>query len=215
MFTFASITKTRANMKKIFTFLFAISLFLGFALNAKAQFVAEVDIDDVIKLPNRVVEIPIFVDFDRGEVVRSFELWLDYNDNVIEFLGIANVADEFTVPPVNVVPGAPADPRAKLFLEWTDPGTDDLAAGFEGKLLDLQFYYNGGFSAITYVFQEPDGETRTEVGGGDIGGDFLLTEFIPGSINEETVPVPLSNWALFAGLFLIAGFMAFRMVKLS
>ena len=213
-------------MKKVITLLFVFGLILGTSVNSYAQTIgANVEIDEVGSPPNTTVKVPVYANFNMGEIVRSFEFHLNYDPNVLEFEGISNINSIFSADlDWAHEPTGFAKINSDVYLKiwWTI--TEDDAEEFDGVLFDLEFSYNGGESDIIFVGKNETGVS--EVGGGTANGDNdpgkqieiadrIDTDFEDGKVFEIDEPViPLANWPVFADMFLMLGFIAFRFVRL-
>ncbi len=204
-------------MKKVITLLFILGIFSGVFTKTYGQTpeppFAIVDIGDETSYPGTVF-VPIEVDFDKGKVVRSFEFKINFDSSVIEFVGLADVNPIFSAR----IDAVDDSPLADLVITWDSDDLDyDIAAGFKGLLLNLEFVLlNVGYSDIE--FDGPDETGKTEIGGGDPGdemADFLSSEFIDGSVTGiEPKAIPIANWSIFIGVFMIFGFIVLRFVRI-
>ncbi len=150
------------------------------------------DIGDVERGEGNVF-VPVSVDFSAG--ICAFDLYVSFDDGVLEFIGIANVAD---------LPGdmvqANAVSSSQAHISWFDLG--DEGTTFTGELFYLAFENHGGSSAIGF-----DGITEI----GDCTGMALppaMVTLSDGSVT--TVPVPFARWALIIVAGLVVLFVGLR-----
>jgi hypothetical protein len=202
-------------MKKVFIHLFVLGLILGFAASAQAQPpYASVDIGDESGYVGSTILVPVMVNFDQGEIVRSFEFRIDFsNGSIVNFLGEINVEAIFGT--VTVATDG-ENPPSDLVIFWESGGTDD-AEEFSGKLLDLEFEILGeGVCDLMFISRNVVGENEIGGGvlGGEVGADPFESEFIDGSVTGIAPPIPLKNWSLILGLVLISGFLAARLNRI-
>lgn len=183
-------------MKKLFTLFFALSFVFAFTVKGQN---ATVSIPDVVE-SSGTVYIPVNVDFSLGTAVGSLALTIHFNEDYLEFVGIDNAAlgDLTATNPSDGV----------ILLSWADLGGP--GSTLEGKLTDLEFIYTGGEDNLWFASEAP-GVTELSDPIGNVIADVQYTN---GSI-ALAAPVPISNWAIYAGLLLILGFVAFRVYKIA
>lgn len=175
-------------MKKPLLLSVAFVLALFFSVSGQVS----LSIGDVERGEGNVF-VPVTVDFSSG--VCAFDLYVNFDDSVLEFTGIANVASL----PGDMVQANAVGP-AQAHISWFDLG--DEGTEFTGELLYLAFENHGGNSAVVF-------DATTEIG--DCDGMALppaLVTLSDGSVT--TVPVPLTRWALIIGAGLIVVFVALR-----
>ena len=176
-------------MKKVLLLLFVFSL----ALNVQGQM--SVTIGDVERGEGTIF-VPVEADFSAG--ICAFDLYINYDQDVLTFTGIAKPAD---LPGDQIQFNEVTPSQAKIsWFDFSDEGTT-----FAGKLLYLGFTNHGGDTDIDF-------DAATEFGDCDglavPPGDVTLTG---GSVT--TVPVPLGRWALIIGAGLILFFVVLRATR--
>jgi len=181
--------KTKMIMKKVLLLLFVFSL----AFHVQGQ--VSVTIGDVERGEGTIF-VPVEADFSSG--ICAFDLFVNFDEAVLEFTGIANVA---ALPGDDIQFNTVTPSQAKIsWFDLTDDGTT-----FAGKLFYLGFTNHGGDSDIDF-------DADTEFGDCDglalPPGDVTLTG---GSVT--TVPVPLGRWALIIGAGLIVLFVVLRATR--
>ncbi len=179
-------------MKKLIVLFLALTSI--FALNLNAQ--NTVTIGDVTALPGPV-DIPIDVNFGVVTNTCAFDLQINYDVTQLTFTGIANI-NGLISPDPTASEGTPGI----IDITWSFGSPSNL----NGKLLDMQFIYTGGNSALE--FSAPAAGV-VELGDCN-GAQPISSTFIDGSITESAL-VPVSNWAIFLGIGLIVVFMAVGM----
>ncbi len=179
-------------MKKLFSLVIALGfLFAGSTFGQDAT----VNIPDVMH-SSGTIEVPVEVDFTLKDVC-TFQFYIHFNNDYLEFQGVENEA-----LPGNWSFNGAGSP-SPILISWfsLDP------ANFEGKLLDLVFTYNGGNTDIWFGSVAPE---DSSVGDCAAAGDYPDVIFNNGSVSLAP-PVPLSNWAVLAGLGLILAFVIVRL----
>ncbi len=177
--------------------LLTIALSFIFTIGVNAEPIVSVTIDDVVKQPGTVL-VPVYADFSDapGDGVGSVELTITFDQNVlVEFNGLVNegFAEGEWLFPTGQVGG-------EFKLNWEDFNDPTK---FEGKLFDLEFEYDGGYSDIN--FKDPNVAGITEIGGEDTATQIEAT-FTNGSISEEIPSIPIALWSLVIGFGLISFF---------
>jgi len=107
------------------------------------QAVAVVNIEDVEKDPNTLVEIPLNVDFSAfdPEGISSFDFTIDFDPDVITWQGFTNeVLNPIVVEEIS---------SSRISISWLNPGAS--GSTLSGKLLDMVFNYSTGESDLTFV----------------------------------------------------------------
>lgn len=184
-------------MKKLIVLFLALTSVFALSLNAQNT----VTIGDVTALPGPV-DIPIDVDFGVVTNTCSFDLTINFDITQLTWVGIGDVA---SLPGGSVSVSPVPDPSTgQVNLTWFD-GTS-TGSSLDGVLLNLQFIYAGGNSAISFSAVPGDNELGDCIS--SIGG--ISSTFTDGSITESAL-VPVSNWAIFLGIGLIVVFMAVGM----
>lgn len=196
MTNFVSNNQNSIIMRKLYSLF--IALVFVFLSNAYGQD-AIVTIPDLV-LPSGNIEVPLEVDFTLEDVC-SFQLYIHFDEANLTFKGIANAE-------LAGILHSPADSPSPILINWFAPfvGGSPVPAGIDGKLLDMLFEYNGNDSAIGFVLVPP---TDSAVGDCVLAEDFDLVIFNDGSLRLAP-PVPISNWAIVAGLVMIIAFVIIK-----
>lgn len=183
-------------MKKLFSVLIAINF--AFMMNANGQTTqAVVNIQHVIETPGTVF-VPIDANFDMGTTIGGFDLTISFDENILTFIDLANIAPE-------VAANITFNDNGDVLISWFDAsGADNL----NGKLLDLEFDYQGGFSNILFL---PEEEGVTEIT--DQFGNIVNAEFFDGSIND-VASIPITGWSIVLVFGLIFSFVLINLRKI-
>ena len=201
-------------MKRLYALLFAFGMLLSVGVQAQNGFVVSVTIpDDIEEFPNQEVLIPVYVDFSNAEApgVGSVELTISFDESVLtNFHGIENEA----WMEGGWQWGIPEDGKIKMNAENFQQATT-----LNGRLLNLRFTYAGGESALTFEGKNAPGESEVGLAGESSpqkngAANPVSTDFQDGFISERTAPIPVSDWALFLGMGLIAIFLVGRAVRI-
>lgn len=186
------------TMKKLFCLLIALSFV--FVSNTSGQN-ATVEIPDVVSKSGNI-EVPLNVDFTLDEVC-GFNFYIHFNEDHLTFKGIDN--DQ-----LDNIFSSPADWSSPISIIWA-ADIDNNPADFEGKLLDLLFEYDGGNANIWFDLDDPN--NFSAVADCEDTVDYEDVIFTHGSVSLAP-PVPLSTWAIIAGLGLMAAFVIIKRGKL-
>lgn len=97
--------------------------------------------------PNLIINIPLNVDFsDVEDGVSSFTLVVEFDDDVLQYVNIANAA----LSPIEV----DILSASRIAFTWLNAG--DEGSDLNGKLLDMVFQYSVGTSSLTFVEELSD-----------------------------------------------------------
>lgn len=193
-------------MKKLIILVFALTTALSFSALAQTP-PATLDIENgVTATVGSTAYVPVYADFSGipGGGAGAFTLYIDFDETVLTFTGIANSALT-GVSGVEWTPG-------QILLTWTNVGTP---SPLDDKLLDLTFTAPaaGGPWPLTFYYSQtfpaPSGFSSV----GDSNSDPYLAVFTDGDVTFNAA-VPLKNWALFVGLGLIIAFVVVRFRRL-
>ncbi len=174
--------------------------------NLHAQLSPTVSLPDVVESPG-LVYIPVFVNFNHGGPFCSADFKIDYDPEVLVFLGINNnnsgVGGSFFSSPISAAP--------PITIGWFDPLND--GTNMQGSFVQLIFHYSGGDSDLEFLNTNDIGESV--IFSCDGATTPTHTEFSNGSITEQTTPppVPLPGLAVLFGFAFITLFVAIRAFK--
>lgn len=179
---------------------------LLFSANLHAQPTPTVSLPHVVESPG-LVYIPVVVNFNHGGPFCSADFKIDYDPDVLQFLGINNnnsgVGGNFFHPTI------PATPPIQV--GWFDP--TDEGTSMQGNFVQLIFHYSGGDSDLVFMNLNEIGESA--IFSCDDETTPTTTSFFNGSITEQTTPplVPLPGLAVLFGFGFITLFVAIRAFK--
>lgn len=188
-------------MKRLYALLFAFGMLLS--VGAYAQDVT-VKIGDEEAFANTNVLIPVYMDATDapGDGVCSFEFRITYNPDVLTGF----VAFHSEIIDINDIITS-ADTPGLIIFNWEETNAN---LKIDDVLLEMEFAYAGDYSDIEF---DDSGNPDLEIGQCDATA-ITNTEYIDGSISERTAPIPVSDWALFLGMGLIAIFLVGRAVRI-
>ena len=186
------------------------SILLGFAVNTKAQ--NTVSLPNISSMPGPVT---VQVDYDfTVNGVNAFEIQIIYDPTELTYVGYTagDIPDDADFS----VGGSTA---GEIDIAWAKVASRNDA----GVLVNLDFEYIGAGGTTTLSFAETTYNTGHENPGDDNpswladGGALVLpATFNNGSITYvPPVAVPLSNWAVFLGIALVAAFSVARFYRIA
>lgn len=108
---------------------------------------ATFQIPDLVEDPNTTITVPVDVDFSESEIpngIASFELVIDFDASVLEYVDILNINSNLPGDvEVDVITSS------RIGFTWMNPGSETIH--FAGKLMDIRFSYGIGYSDIAFV----------------------------------------------------------------
>lgn len=183
-------------MKKLYST--AIAIIIAFTISVQAQ-PPSIEIQKMPdETPNTTVSIPVYVDF-TGDDVCSIDLEISFDEDVLEFVGLSNVA---------LLGGSPhvSQTTSPINIGWNPNPNQHV-----GKIFDLQFDYSGGYSALT--FQNIDGAGGTVIFDCTVDNDVIQINVGANDafINGPTTSVPIAFWSLLVVAGLMVAFFVRRL----
>lgn len=185
-------------MKHLCVLIFSLALMLG----PKGMTQDSVSLpDDLIAEPGDVVNIPVWVDLGNTGNVCGIHLNIQFDDQVLSFIGETNVHPLVANVDVKLVGGGEV-----VDIYWFDWFFTGISAG-DGidVLLELEFQFDGGESALEFVGPGwPNPSSLLDCTGAIAE---INTQFTNGFIGEA-VAVPLANWPIYLSAVLMAVLLA-------
>ncbi len=136
----------------------------------------------VVNLPNLEIcgegntEIFVPINFEEINSIGAISLQVNYDPEVIEFVGYENLNSAISNPFVNVLQNP-----TRIAIAWFS--MSGLGVNIDGKLLDLKFNYLGGETELTFSAEEI----------ALYSGTILNVEYIDGGIISNSTPIILEQ----------------------